>query len=499
MREIKYVKILNIYIIFLHFLMTLYINNIMPLLSKINKTKKKYKHNKHKNKHANKYTLKLKTNKNKTKYSVIGSGIVGCAFKPHLPCDKIIYTNKQIQHSELNIDKITKIVKDKTHLNDELNSYKSLLKLDPKSLWHLPLYNICKINPQIFNTYSINYNNCHSNVIKIIRKSIKNNISLYGLTYKYGGESIMQIFIDGFFNNMTPKQKYNMFSSFEHYFLSLSNLYKLNYAHSDLHIGNCVYNNKENKTYLIDYGSIHTIHYYLTKIKTKGKQFKHFKYLLVASKYMSVSKNKLNIDNIINYLTKPSKNAKKSVIDILKKDRYYISNELMCGNSFTSLYFSDDVLRENIQYLYDLKNNMLDDERNIDEILIQYNINFRVFTNLIIILNIFTGSIPYYIELFDLTNQIKKLKKTDPSKIKTEFAYKMTLLKHKRKVFITYDNFIKTKDERNNIDEFTQFFMINTNRLIDYIICPYIEYMVTPDKYHDLFVSYLKAMKTYKK
>ena len=138
--------------------------------------------------------------------SLIGEGTYGKVYRPHKPCGTKMHKNA-----------VGKVFRDFDDFSDELQIVKQVEQINSKHEFSIPFLEACPKNLQ--------------------------------LIYADGGENLYDFSID---SNLSEFKR--LLKLFSHICNGINVLCKNNLVHQDIKLENIVYNSKQNKLYLIDFG-----------------------------------------------------------------------------------------------------------------------------------------------------------------------------------------------------------------------------------------------------
>lgn len=219
----------------------------------------------------------------------IGKGSYGCVIKPNINCNGTFGKNNQI----------TKFFFFKKDYLIEIKNQKKVESFDKKGYFIIKKINNCKIflTPEIIKKIN-NINLCELKLNEV-----------YQITYEYGGIDLYNLFKKEF-DFLLKINLFNFLQKFSNIFDGLSKLNKNNLFHNDIKIDNILYNKKNNKFKIIDFGFMNISYLNIIKMlkyNPHGSYPNELNILGVISDeyfFKDLKKYNLNSNELIKYLEK---------------------------------------------------------------------------------------------------------------------------------------------------------------------------------------------------
>ncbi len=263
-----------------------------------------------------------------SKYINVGS--YGCVIKPNLNCDGTFGNENQI----------TKFFFNEDNYKDEKKNHKQIEKIDKKKKFTIKIINSCKIT-----------------LTPEIKKKIKNlklckleKDEIYQIIYENGGDDIYNMFKI----NIEKLNKINLFSflqKFVNIFEGLCIINENNLVHFDIRLDNILFDFKNNKFNIIDFGLMNKKKNVYTYNNIKNYNNIHPNYpndinivynIYNEKIYEDLNKYELNSNILVKFIYNDLKNLNTKYKNI--KDPYFkklLKNIIEIYN-----YFSIDIFKQ---------------------------------------------------------------------------------------------------------------------------------------------------------
>jgi serine/threonine protein kinase len=220
--------------------------------------------------------------------SNIKCGAYGCVIRPYIGCEGKEYDKDG--------NYITKIFSSKSSWKKEVDFNNIIKTIDPKNKFTVKMIDFCDANTEVYkNSEILSFDSKYRDYKK------------YQIVYEYGGSDLDEFLSSGYI--LSPNFNiYTFFKSFINIFDGIVELNKNELLHFDVKINNVLYNHKNNKFSLIDFGLmkkkeevLHANaleHFFINKYYYYPSELNIFSYILFK-RNNDIKKESLNISNAL--------------------------------------------------------------------------------------------------------------------------------------------------------------------------------------------------------